>query len=649
MVPVVTRSLRVARALVAVSALCAPVVSALLLTVDGHPAWPTLVALAAGVVARVAAPASTAPLLVGVGLAPLWQAGSAVVAGSSDLQVLMPWLAALAGWIAWPVGPAWRVTGIWQVGVVSWALVMAVGWPITALRELDFTLQTIGTSTPNGSFGLTPHLSGAFVALTAETQFVALLVFDWAWGAPSALRRRAWWALAPGVAAACLVAVWQQAVDPSLLSREPWIGLDRAAGLFFDANAMGALAALIGAALAGPGMCPARVPRVLWTVGWAALSVAGVMASGSRTALAALAVSMAAAGLVTLRGWRRLATVVAMGALVMMTARFAGARGEITSGNAAGRLAGTARRVVEGGAAELWDVAWRRDGYGPASMAIIVEHPWVGVGPGAFGNVVTDYGQQALGLRLPPDNAQNWWRQQLADLGLVGGAGALLCSVLALVAVLRSWHRPGDLAALRTAPLVALGLMALVSPATQHPVLQVLAGLLVAHAVVPSEHSGGGRLPAATSRPVVALVWAIALVYGASLAVEGWTAFRPPDRASRFHFGYNYGVSAPVQTPFGEGRWSALRSVVVFRPEGRVLVARVVLPHEDLERSPVVVTLSDGHRVWCRHQGRDHTPFECRMPAPTGRWMFVQVDVSRAWRTENSAEQAALVAVRYEP
>lgn len=652
-----TPGLGSARWVVAASALVAPIANALLLLVNGDPAWPTLTLLAAGVLARAAAPASTVPLLVLLALAPLWQAGAGLTTGSSDPQWLMPWLAGLAGWLAWPGEGGWRVTGIWRLGIASWALVVALTWPVVAIRELDFTLQTIGAATANGTLGATPERSAAVAALAAESQLVALLLFDWAWGAPLALRRRAWLALAPGLVAACGVALWQQLVDMSMLSREPWIHLDRAAGTLYDANAMGALAALVGASLAAPSLSPRGVPRVLWSSAWAVAALAAVLATGSRTALAALVVCAAVAVLGALRGVRRLLTVaVATGALLAV-GWVARDQPEIGTGNAARRLAATAQRAVHGDLAEPWRVAWQRDGYGPASMALIVDHPWFGVGPGAFGTLIPDYARETLGAVLAPDNAQNWWRQQVAEAGLIGGAGGLLCSWLAFVAVVRWWRRSAAAPAGNTAPLVALGLMAFVSPPTQHPMLQVLIGLVVAQGVAPRLALGGApatrtgtpSVPAPPQRPIDMLAWAAALACVGGLAIEGWTAVRPPERAARFMFPYSYGLSAPVRTALGDGRWAARRSVTVVAPAGAVLVARLVLPHDDLARDPVTVTITDGHQVLCAHVARDQTPFECRVPVPVGRWPLVRVDVSRAWRTEHGIEQAALASGRFEP
>ncbi len=644
-----TPSLRSARWFVAASALCAPIANALLLTVNGEPAWPTLTLLAAGLLARAAAPGSTVPLLVLLALAPLWQVGMGLATGSSDPQLLMPWLAALAGWLAWPAPGGWRVTGLWRIGIVSWALVVALTWPVTAARELDFTLQTIGVPTANGTLGATPERSAAFAALNAETQLVALLVFDWAWAAPLALRRRAWLALAPGLVAACGVAVWQQLVDPAFLSRDPWIRLHRAAGTLYDANATGALAALVGAALAAPGLSPRGVPRVLWSSVWAVIAFAGVVASGSRTALAALVAGAAVAILGGLRGRARLFAVVAITAAVLAVGWVGANHIDHEEGQAASRLAGTINRALTGGPAEVWRVAWHRDGYGPASMALIADHAWFGVGPGAFGTLIPDYARVTIGTALPPDNAQNWWRQHVADFGLIGGAGGVLCSLLTLLAVVGWLRRSPDASAISPAPVVALGLMAFVSPPTQHPLLQVLIGLVVAHAVAPAVRADIPTVPASPQRPTEALVWAAALACAVGLAIEGWTAFRPPDRASRFGFPYNYGLSAPVRTALGDGRWAARRSVTVVAPAGAVLVARVVLPHDDLARDPVAVTISDGHQVLCARVVRDETPFECRVPVPVGRWPIVQVDVSRAWRTEHGVEQAALASGWFEP
>jgi hypothetical protein len=46
---------------------------------------------------------------------------------------------------------------------------------------------------------------------------------------------------------------------------------------------------------------------------------------------------------------------------------------------------------------------WERDGYGPAAIQMVREHPVAGVGTGAFHTVVHDYGT-LLGYNIPQDN-----------------------------------------------------------------------------------------------------------------------------------------------------------------------------------------------------------------------------------------------------
>jgi hypothetical protein len=50
------------------------------------------------------------------------------------------------------------------------------------------------------------------------------------------------------------------------------------------------------------------------------------------------------------------------------------------------------------------------------------EHPLTGIGAGSYRIIAPDYGRALLNDALPPDNAQNWWRHQIAELGVFGGA-----------------------------------------------------------------------------------------------------------------------------------------------------------------------------------------------------------------------------------
>ena len=62
---------------------------------------------------------------------------------------------------------------------------------------------------------------------------------------------------------------------------------------------------------------------------------------------------------------------------------------------------------------------WNRNDYGVAATRMITVYPAFGVGVGAFHEMASEFG----GRPLPPDNAQNWYRHQLAELGVVGSLG----------------------------------------------------------------------------------------------------------------------------------------------------------------------------------------------------------------------------------
>jgi hypothetical protein len=607
----------------------------------GTPAWPTLAMLVLGLTLRQT---GGSPLVaaVALALAPVWQVLVMPLGADTSFELVMPWLALLGSGLARPGPGAWRSRGPWLPAIAGWGLVVALSGAVVAARELDFPRVTLAMLTRDAVTAGAPPLATMFVLVAVQAQLAALLVFDWYAGASETERRRVWRALAPGTAAAIAVALWQQSGDAAFLSREPWIGLHRAAGTFFDANAMAALAALTGPVLASSFVRPAAVPALVWSaLVWAAATGA-VVATGSRTALASLAVvavlQVASRG--TRRQWFAIAVVAAAAGAYLAFNPVP----ERLTGNAIGRLAGSLSSIVTTGRSALWSLLWTRDGYGPAAMALIADHPWVGGGIGMFGTLVSDYGRMASGMALPPDNAQNWWRHMMAEVGLLGALPALACSVLAAIALARGIGRRE--LALAAAPLAGLGLMSLVSPPTQHPIIHIVTALVVAHAV-----SVGARPQSVTPAGVRggAIIWALAIACAVGTAAEGWRAFRPPYRAARFHALYSYGVTGTLATPFGEGRWAAARSLAVVEPGGATLVVRVVAPHDDLATTPAHITVSTRLGTVCTFEARDHSPFECRLPVTANEWPLARVDVDRLWRREDGMTKAALVSARFEP
>jgi hypothetical protein len=620
----VTPALRAARLVVGLTAVLLPLAHAALRAAGDGIAWPTAIAVIAGLLVRLLAGA-TPGVAVALALAPVWQVLMSPWGQPGHFVSVMPWLAFLGAVLGWPGPRPWWAEGLWGGAVAAWALVLSLVTPIVAARELDFTLTA--AAWPN---------EAASVLLMAAAQLVALLLFDWYWGATDAARRWTWAALVPGVAAAAGVALWQQSIDPAFLSVEPWLGLRRSAGTFFDANATAALVALVVPILVTPAARPHAVPPVAWGGVWIALGLAGIIATGSRSALAAFVLALGLQALAASRPVRWLALVT--GAVLVAVVVAADRVADASTGHAIGRLADSLRRLYEAGAEGVWRFAWDRDGYGPSAMSMIADHPWVGTGPGTFGSLVTGYARESLAMALPPDNAQNWWRQQAAEFGLLGSLPAFGCSLLALTAGVRALARRDHAAAV--APLAGLGLFALVAPPMPHPLLQVIAGLVIAHAVT------AAAPPPDAARRVRdgQMIWVLALICAAGSAVTGWQDLRPAYRAARFRTPYSYGVTPVGPTRYGPGRWMDQRGVAVVDPGShRTLVTRVIVPHEDAATRPVRVVVSGRRGVVCVHEAVDAAPYDCRLPVHPDEWPMVRVEIGRSWPASGGTRRAAVV------
>ena len=638
--PPAPRSIRAARVAIALAALAAPAVHAVLATHQPAMPWVTALGLALGLAGGWLAPAWALAALVA--LAPLWQAAIGATTGDSDIQLVMPWLAAVAGCLAAAEPSRWRSGATWTVPVAAWGLVVAATWPVAVLRELDFTTYAF---TGRGAGPATS--AAALVTLAAECQLVALLFFDWLLGVDDTDHRRLWRWLTPAIGAACGLAVWQAAVDPALLSRPPWIGLGRAAGAFYDANATGALSALFGPLLAsGVTLGTRQPPSWRRAAFWGLASLAAVLASGSRTSMAAWALTSIVTWLwVGRHSWRVTAAVVAATAALLTAASMLRAPDGEGQFGAAARLVATTRAALaaEGG---LVRVLWYRDGYGPASTQIIAEHP---VGGHRSGHLrrggrrlqsarcrAHPAGRQRPELVAPPVGRTRPPRRAAGVCLFAAGPGGRL----AHAAVAGAGLGPAD---------PRPGVLSWVSPPVQHPIVQVLVAMLIAgcvRAVTPAEPS---RWPPA-ARVYGPLAWLVAAACAAGLAVDGWTTFRPAYRAVRFRLPYVYGYGAEAATPLGTGRWAATRAVGVFPPPpDTVLVLRVTLPHTDLATRPVHVTIADRRGVVCAQEVHTAEPFECRVTAEPGQWMVAELAVDRPWDRDGAQERAAFVAARFEP
>lgn len=491
-----------------------------------------------------------------------------VAFGEAGAHDPLLWLCLLAGpLVASSDWSRWHTPRLWTPLLAMWAFIIALTWPIIAGREIDFSLLAAATyDTPNGLLAPPPPLAAAAVTGAAMGQLVGLLWVDLLWQRFGAdrLGRMERWILPPlvvSIVAASIGGLYQRYVDPTWLPFWQWQQMGRSASLMLDANSFG-MAAAIWAPLAI--VLTHRMGR-LQTAGIAVAAVllAGVWSSGSRTALAVAVfgvLGVFVASIVDNRSWKsRVAFVVVLAASVAAV------------GIAASRTTGTnpIRRLIEsvptaeaGGLSRMARSLWERDGYGPAAARAIAEHPTTGVGIGSFNHLVGDFSYRSAGAVIPPDNAQNWWRQQIVEFGFLGAAPSVTFSLLVLLIVLRApaaddrrWS-----ATILRGVLAGIALVSLVAVPTQHPALWLTVVTVVfwlSALIARSPLVLAGRI---SSRWIWLAIVSLAFLIVAGQLRSATTDLRVPVRAVRTGFPYAYGFTAPD----GDNvPWMGRRAIVV--------------------------------------------------------------------------------------
>jgi hypothetical protein len=587
--------------------------------------------------ARVALPLGLTPALLFAYLSP---AVLMVAFRTAEYHHILIWLAALAGpvvagsdWSRWHVPPAWKAP------LAAWALVVACTWPVIAGREVDFSPIAYATlDTPNALQGGPPALTAAWIVSVALGQLLGILWLDLLWARFGAerLRRAERVVLVPlviSIAISSAAGLYQRYADIDWLNVGDWPSLNRASGLMLDANSFGTAAGMLAPAVIALAW---RLGRPLWmAVPIALLLMGGMWSSGSRTALLtsvagfiAVAIALGARA----RAWQaRLAPVaLLLGAAVLV---LVAALQSDDRSNPLTRLLETLPSAEDGGLPRLAEDLWSRNGYGLAAARAIGEHPWTGIGIGAFNMLSSDYAYLATGAVIPADNAQNWWRHQVAELGFAGAAPSLLFS---FVVVLLLWKgtASGDHAPAATVVrgvLVGVGLASLLGVATQHPALWLTFVTLLYWLGALSDSTPAPAPPAWTQRATWAAAILLALGVAAGQARSAMDDLRVPIRAVHLGFPYGYGFSAPATDPeFGEVRWTAQHAVAVLQAQHAYFQLTAWAPHEDLAANPVRVRLWRGTTPAADLDVRSAEPVTRLLSVPAGqRYLMIETDVSR--------------------
>ena len=568
--------------------------------------------------------------------------------GTSDHHLLLVWLAALGGAIvARSDWRRWHLPNAWTFPLVAWGLVVAVSWPVVAGREVDFSLVAVrALDSTNSLFEAPPRAAAAFVILAALGQMLGILWLDFLWAISRAsdvtFRRVIALPFLFGAVCSAIAGIYQQVVDITWLNPPIWIELDRASGLMFDGNAMA-----IGAAIWAP------VAIVLmWTegrmrwAGWLAYAIltGGMLAGGSRTALLAWAIGTIGVVVGTRQRLRasqarmtRALIAVFIAAACVLALAFVPR--ELDTGNALRRAINHLPRLE---AAEMRRFAadlWVRNGYGAAAHTMIAEHPVSGVGVGAFHVLAPDYIYRDSGQRLPADNAQNWWRHQLAELGVVGALPSLWFSIVVLF-LLKGKHdvKPRGAVPVLRCVIAGFGVASLLGVPAQHPAtwLSFAAVLVWLGTALENREPGtagkvhGWRLGA---------IW-IAVIVAAGLATSARGDLRVANRALRSGVPYTYGLSRPDSaSPMGDVRWLAKRAVIVRAVRDRVVQLTIWNP--DFVGPPVAVRVQlNGREVLHQTIGPQERVSSLADMPEGAEWVMFELEADREMVRDRAVQMA---------
>jgi O-antigen ligase len=554
-----------------------------------------------------------------------------VAFGASDYHTLAIWLAPMAGLtLANTSWSRWSIADPWRLPVVAWALVVAVSWPIVAGREIDFSLLAARTyDTTTSAYQAPPRLAAAWIVMVAVTQLTAVLWFDLLWSRfARPIARLEAIVVRPLLAGACLGAlagIYQSTVDLTWMNLPDWSNIGRVGGLMLDANTA-AMTAVLWAPVA-VALALGRGARLWPGVAIYLLLLAGMWGTGSRTGL--LALSIGTAGVIVAAGERagvprRRMVFAALAAAAIVGAAALAIAPRTAFGSPLRRVFDRLPSLEAGDLRRFGDELWMRFGYGKAAAAMTADHPVSGVGVGAFHVVVPDYLYRDGRLHPVPDNAQNWWRHQIAELGVAGALPLLWLSLLVAHRVWRGWRTPHDPPRLVIACVLAgVGIASLLGVPTQHPATLIsFLTLLFWLTATWDRGDEPGRVAAARWRWSAAFALAALVAAGQARAAAGDLGL--PRRAQKSGLPFAYGVTAPEGlSEFGEFRWAAGRGVSVQPPLGPWLQLTIWTAHPDVASRPVHYEVALDGRAVVSADSHDREPRTYYLQMPRGERMIV--------------------------
>lgn len=535
------------------------------------PELPLGAKLAALAVAALTAWRADAGLLVVVALAPAGALAASPPARPAELLAwtfLATWLLRIdrplseAGWPRAILIPAGLFVATATASWLTLSISGAAGVPPGALPQ--FIAHSIPDdylifSSPGPEMAaLLQIVTGAAILLAA----VAIARDD------ARLPRRMAWTMAASLTLLALATTADVARQWANADYGGWFLLRYVAGERYslhlsDLNAAGSLYVLGLMAAVAFALFDRR--RQGWAVGLAALTLPALWLAGSRSAGVALigGVAVFAAAHIRWRPTRAQLAAVALPLVIVVLA--------------AGVLVADWRTDVGGSAARAVSL---RSQFSETSARMVASAPLFGVGVGRYFTRSAEFMPEELRALYGNENAHNYFAQQFAELGIIGG-GLFVCLIAA--GLLRGWEqvRRGG----RDAAMIGLfggASVYLLTCVTGHPLLVVEAALPFWAAFGVVAAAGRGDAPIGRWRVAAGLV-ALLLVLNIAraLASYGGTAAAPAEQ------GFHTAETAADGTSF---RWMT-RQAVTYIPDGPgFLRLTVQAPVSHLERLPMLET-----------------------------------------------------------
>lgn len=574
-------------------------------------------ALAWGVVGAIASPEISTPgkaVALAIAAATMWQprVGLTLLALTAPAGALLT--SARGAELC-----AWALVAGWLLSV--WRPLSRAGWPSPVMVPLALYAGALIASwlslTIGGAAGVAPTMLPRFAAGAVGNHLVLPAPEPETWTLMQTLAGLGVFAAAVGIARddprAIRYTGWALVASMTLLAVATLFEAGNLRERFSlpvaDVNAAGSLYALAAVIALGYAWLEHR-RRFLWVSALIVIAPA-IWLSGSRSAYLALVAGAVALAAVR-RQWQPTRRHLAIGASLFLATM-------LTAG-----LLMDPEAATEGSAGQSVNL---RSQFLLTSARMFASAPAFGVGVGRYFDRSAEFMTPQLRTLYGNENAHNYFAQQFAELGLVGGLvfvwliGAVL--VHGWRAALRS---PAD-AGLQ--PLCAATAAYVVTCATGHP-------LLVPEAALPF-WLAFGAVAAAASRPAnVTMAWrglavaaglVLAAGIGRSAVVYARAADQPPEQG--FH-------QNETTRDGGEFRWMTRHAVIYIPDEPGFLHLRLRAPGWAAP-DPVVLETSIGGQLVDRHEVRADESTTWDIAArPAGRGGFRRVDLraSREWFEE---------------